>query len=339
MKVKKIVIHQLLKEVNERNASTDLSRSLLEINGESTDLVEKLNQSYSSDSLIYAVFDETQGKTFPESFSDYINTRSDNSYLAFSNNTLNNLRDQIRNINLAKGGYFVYSEYEINGIEYCGVFLIRNAKGVLFKKSSANQTYEINSIDYLNTDRLAMACRINYKKFLDQDGKYLTFIKHRLPDISEYFINWIAAYNAESNAEYTKTLYDILNRLDKFPLNEEGEEKSIDEFRKDVYDIVRSSPGKIVNLKNLGSHFYDDENYFTDFIEANQIEIDTEFRADSRALKGFIRIEVNADGIHLRFTRGELNSKVKIDPKNDNLIIIESKKFADKFRRELDVTE
>jgi nucleoid-associated protein len=56
-------------------------------------------------------------------------------------------------------------------------------------------------------------------------------------------------------------------------------------------------------------------------------------------MKKFIRVDVKADGIQLRFTRGEYNRLVRIDQNNPNVIIIESERFANKLREELNNNE
>ncbi len=339
MNITKIIIHELIKEVNRMSAKTDLSQHLLPINEDSTKLIEKLNNSYNKDNVTYAVFENSQDKVFPASFNSYVESAKEESdFNSFTSLTLNTLRDQISNVNLAKGGFFIYSEYSANGYDFIGIYLIRDTEGILFRKNESESMFQIDTINYLNTDKLAMGCRINITKFKNADGKYITFIKNKQKDISDYFINWISAYQPESSTEFTNALYQIANSIPR-PINDNNIEMSIDEFRKSIYDFIYSEPQKIINLNNLSRHFYpDDELLFKRKADEMNIEIDTEFRADRRSLKKFIRVEINADGIHLRFSRGELDTKIKFNVETPNTILIESKAFVDAFKREINAT-
>ena len=76
----------------------------------------------------------------------------------------------------------------------------------------------------------------------------------------------------------------------------------------------------------IGSFFYGvlQENYFT---------IDNEFKPDGRVLKSFIQVSIKEDNIKLEFSYEDLNDKIRVD---NNSIIIESKKIADKIREAME---
>lgn len=181
-----------------------------------------------------------------------------------------------------------------------------------------------------------MACRINENKLDSEDAKYLTFTQLKQQTVSEYFLDWIAVQQLESSREYTKALYDLINLIDP-PLDEETNEAyTIETFRDRIYNYVTSNPNKTVNLHELGTHFYDDANFITEFVENNNITIDTEFRYNGRQLKKFINISVNRDGINLKFSRGALDDKVRLSQDSDDIVIIESRIFANALRSELE---
>lgn len=336
MELHRIIVHLLNKEVSKTGASTELSDLLMDLNDRSKDLVRKLDDSYRRKRITYAIFNEEEGRVFPDEFKSFSNDLNDRSFVEFSRNSVMNLRNMIENIAPAKGGYLVFAHYSVNAEAYTSVFLIRNTQGMLFKRDSENRTFIIDPQIHLDLDRLAMACRIKFDKYYSREGKYLSFIKHRMSDISEYFINWIAAIETKNNKIMTKDLYNLVNSL-KLPEDDQGKELDIGEFRQKIYDYVKSQPAKQVDLLNLSEHFYNDEKYIADSLETLGYEIDTEFIADNSALKRFIRINVESDGILMRFDRSQLNSKVRIDDDNRNVVIIESEKFAKDLRDEIDI--
>lgn len=334
--INKVVIHELQKEARVNEAFTFLSESVLEITENVQLLLTRLDESYGKDVINYGVFDSSDGRVFPAQFTRYVRgQKTDSDFIDFSKTTLNNLRDQLRNVNLAKGGFFIFAEYISQGTTYTGIYIIRDTEGVLFKRLEETHSFEVNRIKYMNTDKLAMGCRVNHNKFSTSDGNYLSLIKNRQTDISEYFYNWISVFQPESSTEFTNTLYSIVNGID-LPINtESGQPYSIDDFRRLVVDYVKSRPSKDINLLEMGSHFYNDTQKIVNYANANNLTIDHEFRVDTRALRKFMSIAVNADGINLKFTRGELDRKVRLSTDNPNVVLIESTRFANALRQEI----
>jgi len=335
MDVSKVVVHQLNKNEGEQRASVDISEELLDIDDLSTNLVRKLDASYRRTEITYAVFDDTNSNIFPDEFRRYIQRSDENSFLAFSKNAILNLKDKVESISPAKGGFLVFSQYEIDYREYIGIYLIRDTVGMLFRKNRGRSAFVINPTEHLDLDKLAMACRIDLDLYRAANGKYLSFMKRKMNDISEYFINWISVSDRESNKLLTKNLLSLVNLVDRLPVDENNQEISRDDFKIEVYRYVSTLTTKIVNLNDLSNHFYSDEMYLMDFAERNNISINTEFKPDASELKKFIQIDLESDGIHVQFSRKELNNKIRFDRQNRNIVIIESEQFADALRREI----
>jgi hypothetical protein len=53
-------------------------------------------------------------------------------------------------------------------------------------------------------------------------------------------------------------------------------------------------------------------------------------------MKRFVQIDLESDGIHIQFSRRELNTKIRFDRQNRNIVIIDSERFANELRREID---
>ncbi len=335
VKPNKIIIHELIKEQGTTSADLFLTDELIPIDSRIKELVQKLHESYASDKLVYAIFKNDSTEQFPKSFRNYVvvENESAKSFINYSKETIKRMREQIRGVAPAKGGFYVFVEYVFNDQTYYGIFLVRDVNGILFNKNTNKNKVEVQSVVYMNTDKLAMACRITKAKYLINDGKYLTFLRRNKETVSEYFMNWIAASQPESSKEFTETLYYMVNNIQR-PIDPITQvEYDLDEFRKKVSSIVKDR-NRTVDLKELGKIFYDDENIFTQFREDNQLEIDTEFRADGRALRKFTQIDIKANGIHLKFSRGDLTERI-IEPGNDDSIIIHSSELRSKLAIEL----
>lgn len=74
---------------------------------------------------------------------------------------------------------------------------------------------------------------------------------------------------------------------------------------------------------------------FTNYAQEHEISIDNEFKFNKTRLKRFVRVNINKDGINLKFSRGDWNDKIKLSDEDPNIVIIESASFA-KAIREID---
>jgi nucleoid-associated protein len=334
MELNKIIIHELIKESGSNETELTRSEQLVDIDDNSIGLVSALNSTYNSDKVLYAVFDKSEGKYYPEKFAEYKESeQTDEDFISFTRSVIGNLETLIQPVTLATGGYFVFAEYTSNTNNFLGVFLIRDTEGKTLSKTE--NSFTIDSIEYVDTSNLAMACRINHGKYDIDEENYLSLTQLRQQEISEYFKNWISIEQIESSSEYTKQLYDIISQIER-PVNPNTEsEYEIETFRNLVYNYASSSPNKTVNLRDLSQHFYDDPNTISNYALENDIAIDTEFRYNQRQLKRFVKLEVNRDGINFRISRGAFDDKVRFVEEDESQVIIESITFANALRNEI----
>ncbi|WP_445453528.1 nucleoid-associated protein [Flavobacterium sp. 25HG05S-40] len=334
MILNKIIIHELKKESESNQVDLIFSEELIPNNLESTALITALSDSYKSDRILYAVFDNSEGKYFPEKFYEYRETDRNNSdFITFTRLVMGNLVGLIQPITFATGGYFVFAEYVDNGYNFVSVYLIRDVEGKILRKTA--NSFSIQTVEYVDTKNLAMACRINENRIDLEEINYLSFTQLRQQEVSEYFKNWISIQQLESSSDYTKSLYEIITQIEP-PINTDTNTPyEIETFRNLVYNYTSSSPTDTVNIRDLSMHFYQNEDIISDFANNNNISIDTEFRFNKRQLKKFIKLEVNRDGINLKFSRGVLNEKIRLSADNPNVVIIESQSFATALRNEI----
>ena len=336
MELQKIIIHEIRKESGTNETQMILSDELTENDLNSSALVLALLNSYKTErKVLYAIFNDANGIYFPERFKNYqASARNDNDFIEFTRNAITNLNPIIKAKTLARGGYFLFVDYKNDNSDFLAIFLIRDTEGKILKRT--DHSFSIQTIEYLDTNNLAMACKIDENRIRNNQPNYLSFTQLKQKDVAEYFLDWISIQQPESSIEYTNLLYDLLNIVDP-PVDKESKAPySIEEFRNNVYSYVTSNPNKIVNLHDLGIHFYNDPYKFIDAANDNDISIDTEFKYNKRQLRKFIRIEINKDGINMKFSRGVVyNNKIRLSEENRNIVIIESESFAKALRDEI----
>ena len=337
MELKKLIIHKLDKESGSGATQPTFSDRCLNITEKTEALKDRLVNAFKSDSTMYANFVDKDRSSFPVRLIKYFgSSQNENEFVNFSKDVLFNLNEQLHNVPAAKGGFFVFLEYERYEHTYLCIFLVRDTTGTVFPRDAESAIFEVGETIYINTEKLAMACRVSFHGFHSNTARDLSLTRKQR-EISDYFSNWLAAGEPETNQEYTNDFFKLTGLLE-LPVNEEtGKQLELNEFRRLVYEYVNSQPNKNVDLRSLSQHFYGDENTILDFAETEGIEIATEFKAHSKGLKKFYLVDVNEDGIQLKFSRGEWGrGKINFGEKQ-NQIVIESealyKKLSDEVER------
>lgn len=331
--IQRIIVHYLDKKERSTSAKIDFSSELLSINDFAEQLITELHASISASSSIKnASFKSEETNIFTNTLSKYLEESNDENFINFSK-SLELLREKVENESLAKGGYYLFADYEIDSNRYLSVILLRKKAGINIFKDG--EVYKLDGAENINIDKIAMAARLNYNIFKssETDRKYLAVITTQSDgEVSEYFKNWILAAGMIKNAVNTDRLISLIKTID-LPLDEEGKEISRNDFKKQAYDFVNSKKGRRVNIYDLGEHFYgeDSKTAFKDFADAHNIIIDPEFKIGSK-WKNLISIRVSVPGISLNVDFDKINEN-DVDIKEDH-IVIRSKELAAKINKD-----
>jgi len=145
MNLSRAIIHEIIKQPQVNGSTSFLSQILLPVNANTIRLAQSLNNSFSRDDSSYGDF-ETNNNNFYDEFTLHQNTLTDQSFISYTQNATTDLSNTLAVTFLAKGGFFVFCEYELNGIRFIGVYLVRDVEGVLFNKDNVNHTFQINQV-------------------------------------------------------------------------------------------------------------------------------------------------------------------------------------------------
>ncbi len=334
MKIHYLVIHELKKEPNQKTAHVELSHTLSSLSDSSTELIDQLNEKYTYHEK-YAVFNEKQKEAFSQHYETFHRESNSDTFLRFTQNTLLLLEKKIKHVGRAKGGFFVFADYQTPQANFCSVFLIRDKTGLLFKKDKKSSTFEVKPTTHLDIEKLAMGCKINKLKYSQREPNYLSLLETRMQDLSDYFISWIGAEKLEDNKQYTSNLYEIVNHIDRPVID--NKKLTREEFKKQVYHYWKNQPSKLINLIDLGKEFYGEENKtaLVKFAQEKQLIIDTHFKPDAKEMNKFYKIHVSGDHITLSFDYAALNKSLILDPKQDDTILIRSQELYHKIKQKL----
>jgi len=336
MRVDKVIIHELHKPLGTSGAKLSKSKTLMDNNhADVVELVSELNKRYRKRDEKQGVFDKDNQTRFHTSFSDFFNNNGDEKFIEFSHTASENLRERIEGIGAAKGGYLVYSLYFDHRL-YCSVFFVRDTTGMRFKRNKTIESFDIDKVQHIDFEKLAMACRINMELFIAPDKKYLSFIHNRNDDLSQYFVNWISSSDTVSSEEETKLLLNVLRTI-SMPVNPNTKQPyDRDEIIRSSHRHILDDPARNVNLFDLSKHIFEDENYLPDYVYKNYPDIPNEFKGHYHTLKQFVKVYAKADNIELNFYPSAYKEgKIKFDENDSTQIIIKSEELVKQIRESL----
>jgi|GEM_PF-1676662 len=336
MQIHRVIIHELNKPIGKAQAKLSISKSLMDATNEDViNLVTELNKRYRKRDEKQGVFDDKNPTIFHDAFRKYEDKKTDGNFIDFSIKSAENLRDRIEGIGAAKGGYLVFAQFE-DYRNYCSVFLVRDVTGIAFRRNRTVDGFDLDKVQHIDFEKLAMACRINLDTFGEDQSKYLSFIHIKSDDLSQYFVRWISSKDTVTSEEDTIKLLKALKKI-PIPKPKSGETAiDRDELIRDAHNHIKSSPTRTVNVVDMSKTLFDDDDYLTNYLYQNFPEVPTEFKAHSSTLQKFIKIYARADQVEINFHPDAFkNGVVRFDKNDDSQLIITSQDLVHQIKDSL----
>lgn len=311
MEIKNIVLHHIEKEINGK-PTLKCSDKLITISPIVNEFVDKLIKTYGSKNPSQGTFeDDKENYPFQTKVKNYLD---DNDFLKFTIDSMNILKMTI-DINTTTGGYVVFVHYVQNKVD----FIIT---AMMDKSAQYTNTDDlgIEKLMALDVEKLARANRLNFDKWNNSEGRYLTFIKGTR-QISQYFIKFIGATDISSAKENFKVLKDsikqfcVSNKISIIKQNEISVNMSsyFDNCYAEKKEVEIESVSSIINPEEPTA--------FLGFIEDSEIEISGNISIHNRSdFYTFTRGNLKEKGYNLVFNK-ELIKLKKITRVGNDIII------------------
>jgi nucleoid-associated protein len=332
MLVKRLVIHQLEKESGVRDIKEyHSSKSLIPVHEGVNNMCALIHSSFEKDKTRYCKFQiQNINNTVMKNINAYMTNSSDDIFLEYSHASLDILASTIKKETFATGGYYVFSDYEVNGTRYLSIIIARKKEGFDFKWLDTQQMFDFLNGENVNTDKLAMGFRLNWPLYdtnQTQERNYIALLTNQGDKFSQYFTEWVNATDIVN----AKIQSDILVNAIKNIKIDTGEDEV--EFERRAYATIssykKSNKGK-VNINNISEALYGDDQKIRTYIETQlQKEIDSEIHIDNSSLKKLVQIEASVKGINLTFDSTKFGNEVRIE---DNVLIIENNDLINQIR-------
>ncbi|WP_080054400.1 nucleoid-associated protein [Spirosoma aerolatum] len=343
-KPNKVVIHELQKSPDHAGITWFLSDKLAGVKPSDYISLEKMIRGFDREGVFHGYFGEPEINPFAASFKSYFTSqKEDEQFVAFTKEVVPQLNHLLDKKHFARGGYYVFCEYEFENNKGLGIFLVRDTEGTLFKVDDKSHSFQLDKIKYMETDKMAMGCQIDYIKYRSEGQKCLAFTHNRQKEVSDYFVEWIGCQNRKSGKESTEDLYKLIDAIrDELPINPNTNEKvTAEKLKEDIFNLVESEQTKTLDLQTIGKHLFNDNMFFLNKARAHKIEIDSSFKLHKSTFAKYNLFDVKDDdlGIKLKFPKHRFGDRRTIKIKNegaDRKLIIESPSLIDQILRRLE---
>ncbi|KAB8154301.1 hypothetical protein EZY14_007635 [Kordia sp. TARA_039_SRF] len=312
MKLNHIVIHQIIKEQLGKPL-LKTSDTLLPINEDTNEFVEKIIKSYAAKNPTYGVFEKDE-VIYP--FQSFVKKYlGDKMFYEFSVTAMDILKKEIDK-STTTGGYVVFIDYTEKKTKFLITIMLDNSTS--FSVNDTNLT--LKKLKSLDIDRLARANRLNITKWQNDEAQYLSFIKGTR-GISIYFQKFIGSTDLTSSKENTKKLKSAM-------ANYMNERKYSREQARDVYNKINEYSLKKYDRDedleiNAISVLINDmqPNDFINYLNDNEdLEVSGTFRVTQKSHLKFLTKEIIKEkGYTLEFDRKLVGTKIR---KVKNTIVI-----------------
>lgn len=329
MECKRITIHQIKKKQGVIHTDLITSESLIDIDENVENLFEKLNKSFGKEEKVIRTEFLEEERDFQRTLNEFNEDKNDGTFYEFTKSSINRINDLLNGVNLATGGYFVFTEYVYLRRHYAAAYLVRDTEEIVFDRSADGKSFIIDKTTVINTKNLAMAVRVDLGKLLNKDERYVHFT-FKQADISEYFVTWIEVHLSNRSDTDTKALISLLNNIDPYP-NDPDTNVAFEreKFRNKVYDYIQSV-GRVVKINELSSTFWGNANYLSNLAEELGYDIDGEFRATSSILSRLKKYKITSGKISVGFSQSDIDNG-KIYSGDGSLLIIDDLALKGKF--------
>jgi len=318
MPYQKLIIHSIEKEQFSDVVTVVKSDDTIKINDDSIEkFCDSLVDSYRNDSRISNTKFK-DGANFKKKYDEFYNGKL--SFVESTKDMIDSMESILENLKSAKGGKFVFIQDNRDGNNYYYVFLIRDTKGGQIKYSKKNSKYMLNSVEYADTNNLAMAARVNHKVYQKTKENNLlnylsfTYSGNKQHEVSDYFSNWIGAAELHKNSEYASDLKKAILKIGDF--DEDEYAGTATEKLQLVLNYAQANNDDIINIYSLSEHLYgpDNRNLLRETCDAHNYIFTERFKLISASKNLFKNISVKVGEIRLQFPRNLLdNQKISID--------------------------
>ncbi|NJB86629.1 nucleoid-associated protein YejK [Lewinella marina] len=315
------IVHELKKQPEMAEADLLLSEEALPITEQAIDLIGRLDETFERKTdLLQGYLVEPDEGLFPAYYQNWLEEgRGRAPFIAFSQNAMAVLKDNLQGVTGAKGGYLLFADYTMDEHRMLGIYMIRNTEGLLFVEDEGHARLKLQTTAYLDIQNMAMAARL-----LAGKGRNVQMIRHARTQsaISQYFTDWVGIDRPETSAELTQSFLEMVDELPVPKDRETGFAMNEGDFEKALVKYASKAPQHTIRVQDFDEHFYGNEKPLQEMLAESGSSLDEGFRVDRKALRNRFYLRAGVGGISLTCTKDHFrNGQVHVDEVSGKITI------------------
>lgn len=196
------VIHKLMREGSEPSVIHEASAVLEVGDAALLTLVSDVHKVYSERSgKSYGKFDPALTPVSSEPHLLKLKNEAEADFLAITLNLMKILKSKVDGQNFATGGHVLIFDYNANGNRWFVVAIVNSASGTM-----VDENFQVVEAPYLDTNGLRFAGRVNFTDWEEGAERYISFLRGKSSDVSQYFQNFIGCTTVAQDLSDTKNL-------------------------------------------------------------------------------------------------------------------------------------
>lgn len=308
MNINEAIVHRIDKK-RQGKAVLTLRPDVLPKDAVLTSLVEKSCETYRSNpSRGVGVFQPNQiAFPFSKLLDDYLNAIAD--FTDFTHKAMSVLEVQMNSEPFATGGYAIFIDYEDDaGKRFFMIVVLKLKGGVGINEVNLALSENWN----LDVEHLHEAARINIENWMAANGNYISFVRNASTNktFTLYFRDFIGCTQFVESKAQTSLLVKAINGF----CVSQGlslDASKILKTKAFEYFEEQKKEGKPISLVALSMRFDNDNpKAFSDYLEANNVEVGDGFEPNKDAYKHLKRIGGKNTEISISFDRALLGNEV-----------------------------
>lgn len=311
-----VILHQLAKN-SQDELSINLRSDSLTNNDASIDLVSELHRVFSAKATRgFGTFQSDS--QFNQLLQDF--RQGTENFYNFSENCVQQLKNEIVKYPFAEEGIFVLAEYQSLSTEYLFIGLLPSNKSL-----KVTEGLEIDATDYLDISKMDIAARIDLSTFeTDPDSnRYLSFIKGRVGrKVSDFFLDFL---QAEVGLDPKQQNLVLMQAVDDFCTDAQLDKEETNSYKKQVFDYCSEQikSNEEVEVKELSAELppSSDGTPFLQYTQDRGYELEESFPADRPTVRKLTKYVGAGGGLNINFDSSLLGERIFYDPETDTLTI------------------
>lgn len=293
------VIHKLEKEAGAPANIVEAQQCLDVTDAALKELVDQVHAVYMNrEAKSYGKFDPALNAVSAEPHLLALKDLPNPDFLALSKVMVQILKDKADAQNFATGGHVLMAESTGNGARWFVVVILNNKSG-----TTISEDLRVVQASHLDVEGIRFAGRVNFTDWTAGTERYISFLKGKNNDVSQYFQKFLGCSTVQQDLQDTRSLVKAVKQF----ASDQGLSDDVREtLLKEVYRIAneRATQKMPLDLSELSNRVWptEPEALRTAFATSNPPIADG-FIPRKRGLDGLTRFSAKASNWKLEFDR------------------------------------